>query len=69
MPSYYPTSCLEVRGKQKVNKPIFKGCPPKNISKYQHFNYIVFSCSACLQKENSLSDRYAKIVRYAVYKA
>ena len=26
MTSNYPTSCLEVRRKQKVNKPIFKGC-------------------------------------------
>ena len=69
MTSNYPTSCLEVRRKQKVNKPIFKGCPRKTICKYQHFNHIVFSCSACLQKDNSLSDNYAIIVRYAVYKA
>ena len=54
--------------KTKVNKPIFKGCPRKIICKYQHFNHIVFSCSACLQKENCLSDKYAIIVRYAVYK-
>ena len=69
MTSNYPTSCLEVWRKQKVNKPIFKGCPRKNICKYQHCNYIVFSCSACLQKEKCLSDNYAIIVRYAVYKA
>ena len=58
MTSDYPTSCLEVRRKQKVNKPIFKGCPRKIICKYQYFNHIVFSCSACLQKENCLSDIY-----------
>ena len=52
MTSNYPTSCLEVWRKQKVNKPIFKGCPRKNICKYQHFNYIVFSGGTCLQKEN-----------------
>ena len=69
MTSNYPTSCLEMRRKQMVNKPIFKGCPRKIICKYQHFNHIVFSCSACLQKENCLSDNYAIIVRYAVYKA
>ena len=69
MTSNYPTSCLEVWRKQKVNKPIFKGCPRKNICKYQHFNYVVFSGSACLQKENCLSGNYAIIVRYAVYKA
>ena len=69
MTSNYPTSCLEMRRKQKVNKPIFKGCPRKNICKYQHFNHIVFSCSACLQKDNYLSDSYAFIVRYAAYKA
>ena len=69
MTSNYPTSCLEVRRKQRVNKPIFKGCPRKNICKYQHFNHVVFSCSACLQKENCLSDNYVIIVRYAVYKA
>ena len=63
MTSNYATSCLEVRNKQKVNKPIFKGFPHKNMCKYQHFNHIVFSCSACLQK------KYAIIVRYAVYKA
>ena len=36
--SNYPVSCLEVRRKQKVhvNKPIFKGCPQKNICKYHH---------------------------------
>ena len=67
--SNYPVSCLEVRRKQKVNKPIFKGCPQKNIYKYRHFNHIVFSSSACLQKEKCLSDKYAIIVRYAVYKA
>ena len=50
MTSNYPMSCLEVRRKQKVNKPILQGCPRKNICKYQHFNHIVFSCSACLQK-------------------
>ena len=55
MPNY-PTSCLEVRRKQKVNKPIFKGCPRKNICRFQHFNHIVFSCSAYLQKVNCLSD-------------
>ena len=65
----YPMSCFEVRRKQKVNKPILQGCPRKNICKYQHFNHIVFSCSACLQKENCLSDNYAIIVRYVVYKA
>ena len=54
MTSNYPMSCLEVRRKQKVNKPILQGCPRKNICKYQHFNHIVFSCSACLQKENYL---------------
>ena len=69
MTSEYPTSCFEVRRKQKVNKPIFKGCPREIICKYQHFNHIVFSCSACLKKENCLSDNYAIIVRYAVYKA
>ena len=69
MTSNYPTSCLEVRRKQKVNKPIFKGCPRKNVCKYQHFNKIVFSCSACLQKKKCLSDNYAIIVRYAIYKA
>ena len=69
MTSDYPTSCLEVRRKQKVNKPIFKGCPRKIICKYQHFNHTVFSCSACLKKENCLSDNYAFIVRNAVYKA
>ena len=58
MTSDYPTSCLEVRRKQKVNKPIFKGCPRKIICKYQYFNHIVFSSSACLQKENCLSDNY-----------
>ena len=58
MTSNYPTSCLEVRREQKVNKPIFKECPRKHICKYQHFNHIVFSCSACLQKENCLSDNY-----------
>ena len=68
MTSNYPTSCSEVRRKQKVNKPIFKWCPWKNICMYQHFNQIVFSCSACLQTENCLSDNYAIIVRYAVYK-
>ena len=30
MTSNYPTPCLEVRRKQNVNKPIFKGCPRKN---------------------------------------
>ena len=69
MTSDYPTSCLEVRRKQKVNQPIFKGCPRKIICKYQYFKHIVFSCSAYLQKENCLSDNYAIIVRYAVYKA
>ena len=69
MTSNYPTSCLEVRRKQKVNKLIFKGCSLKNICKYQHFNHIVFSCSTCLQKENYLSGNNAIIVRYAVYKA
>ena len=69
MTSNSPTSCLEVRRKQKVNKPIFKVCPRKIICKYQHFNHIVFFCSACLQKENSLFDNYAIIVRHAVYKA
>ena len=69
MTSDYPTSCLEVRRKQKVNKPIFKGSPRKIICKYHYFNHIVFSCSACLQKENCLLDKYAIIVRYAVYKA
>ena len=69
MTSNYPTSCLEVIRKQKVNKSIFKGCPRKNICKYQHSNHIVFSCGACLQKENCLSGSYAIIVRYAVYKA
>ena len=69
MTSTYPTSCLDLRRKHKVNKPIFKGCPRKNTCKYQHFNHIVFSCSACLQKENRLSDKYAIIVRCAVYKA
>ena len=54
---------------KKVNKPISKGCSRKNICKYQHSNHIVFSCSACLEKENCLSDNYAIIVRYAVYKA
>ena len=39
MTSDYPTSCLEVRRKQKVNKPIFKGCPRKIICKYQHFKH------------------------------
>ena len=68
MTSNYPTSCLEVRRKQKVNKPIFKGYRRKNICKYQHFNHIVFSCSACLQKENCLSDNHAIIVRYAYIK-
>ena len=68
MTSNYHTSCLEVRRKQKVNKPIFKGCPRKNICKYLHFIHIVFSCSASLQKENCLSVNYAIIVRYAVYK-
>ena len=29
MTSNYPMSCLEVRRKQKVNKPICKGCPRK----------------------------------------
>ena len=58
MTSNYLTSCLEVRRKQKVNKPNFKGCPRKIICKYQHFNHIVFSCSACLQKENCLLDKY-----------
>ena len=58
MMSNYPTSCLEVRRKQKVDKPIFKGFPRRNIHKYQHFNHIVFSCSSCLQKENCLSDNY-----------
>ena len=38
MTSNYPTSYLEVRRKQKVNKPIFKWCPWKNICMYQHFN-------------------------------
>ena len=37
--------------KTKENKPILKGCPRKNICKYQHVNRIVFSCSACSQKE------------------
>ena len=69
MTSNYPTFCLEVRKKQKVNKPIFNGCPRENICKYKHFNHIVFSCSACLQKENCLSYNYANIVRYAVYRA
>ena len=50
MTSNYPTSCLEVKRKQKINKPIFKRCPRKIICKYQHFKHIVFSCSACLQK-------------------
>ena len=69
MTSNYPTSCLEVRRKRKVNKPIFKECPRKNICKYQKPNDILFSCSAGLQKENCLSDNYAIIVRYAIYKA
>ena len=69
MTSDHPTSCLEVRRKQKVNKSIFKGFPRKIICKYHYLNHIVFSCSACLQKENCLSDSYAIIVRYAVYKA
>ena len=69
MTSNYPMSCLEVKRKQKVNKQIFKECPWKNICKYQHFNRIVFSCGACLQKENCLSDNYVNIVRYAVYRA
>ena len=69
MTSDYPTSCLEVRRKQRVNKPIFKVGPRKIICKYQHFNHIVFSCSTFLQKENCLSDTYATIVRFAVYKA
>ena len=68
MTSNYPTSCLEVRRKQKVNKPIFKGCPRKIICKYQHINHIVFACSACLQKENCLSDNYAIIIRYPFIK-
>ena len=54
----YPTSCLEVRRKQTVNKPIFNGCPRKNICKYKDFNHIVFSCSASLQEENCLSENY-----------
>ena len=69
MTSNYPTSCFEVRRKQKVIKPIFKGCPRKNVCKYQHLNHIVFSCNTCLQKEKCLSDNYAIIVRYSVYKA
>ena len=48
MTSNYPTSCLEVKRKQKVNKPILKGCPRENICKYQHFNHVVFSCSAIM---------------------
>ena len=51
MTSNYPTSCLEVRGKQKVNKSIFKGCLRKITCEYYYFNHIVFSCSAYLQKE------------------
>ena len=71
MTSNYPTFCLEVRRKQrvKVKKLILKGCPRKDICKYQHFNHIVFSCSVCLQKENCFSYNYAIIVRYAVYRA
>ena len=68
MTSNYPTSCYEVRRKQKVNKPIFNGCPRKNICKYQHFNHMVISSSACLHKENSLLDNCAIIVRCARYK-
>ena len=56
MTSNYPTSCLEVRRKQKKTNRFSKGAFGKNICKYQHFNHIVFSCSACLQKENYLSD-------------
>ena len=51
MTSNYPTSCLEVRRKQKVNKPIFKGCPRKIICKYQHFNNIVFSIAHVCRKK------------------
>ena len=73
MTSNYPTTCLEVRRKQKVNIPIFKGALGKS-SVSTSILITSYSLVAHVWRfaERKLSFRqlcYAIIVRYAVYKA
>ena len=69
--SNYPTSCLKVRRKQKVNKLIFKGCSRKTYVASRilitTYSLVVHVCKKTIV-DNCLSDNYAIIVRYAVYK-
>ena len=69
MTSNYPTSCLEVRRKQKVNKPIFKGAPGKSSVSTNILITLYSLVAHVCRKKISLSYNYTIIVRYAVYKA
>ena len=45
MTSNYPTSCLEVRRKQKVNKPICNGCARKKKKTSVSFSILITAYS------------------------